>query len=317
MVVTGGLRVLVGALLLSAGVVAPATASADPAYCDRWDQIEVPVPDGVASSGFAAVAGEYAVGNGSYKWASGSAVLIWKGGQLVDRLHFDRNPARADDVNSSGAVILTASLFPAASRWQAGVYTALKGWQGEYRVKAIDINERGDVLGTSEGKPVVWPAGSGEPRLVPGTDASWSALGITDDGTVLAGSSTGVYWLGESGAVRLESDAGVEVRAVSNSYAVGRSGDKIERWDRQGQPSGGFTGATDALDVNSQGHLLGKWDNHTTVGATGVWYDTGYFSHVSSGGLYLGVITDEGDLYGAYYDGRTSTPAHLRCADGV
>ncbi|MEU0884699.1 hypothetical protein ABZ345_39420 [Lentzea sp. NPDC005914] len=248
MVFSGGWRVLLGALVLSASAVAPATASADPVSCDTWTESQLPVPDGVGSSGVVASAGAYAVGNGSYRWVSGAAVLIWKDRQLVDQLSFFRRGAYATDVNSSGVVALTGSTtFPAASRWQAGEYTTLRGWQGEYDVKTIDVNERGDVLGESGGKPVVWPAGSGDAQLVPGTDASWSAIALADDGTVLAASSTGAYWLGESGAVQLSGGADVRVTAARGSYAVGRSGQEIVRWDRQGQALGGFAAAVDVL----------------------------------------------------------------------
>ncbi|RAS61623.1 hypothetical protein C8D87_10966 [Lentzea atacamensis] len=86
-----------------------------------WGRAAWPVPPGV-----------WAVGNGSFRWTSGSAVLVWKDGQLVDQLSFFRNVVHASDVNSSGVVILTGHTFPAASRWQAGVYTTLRGWQGEH-----------------------------------------------------------------------------------------------------------------------------------------------------------------------------------------
>lgn len=313
MVFSGGWRVLVGALVLAAGVVAPVSAVADPVVCDRWTETELPVPDGAAQTGIGGAAGNFAVGNGSFRWADGSTVLVWKGGQLADQLFFNRATVHAMDVNSSGVVILSGRTYSSASRWEAGVFTTLRGWQGEYRVEAIDVNERGDVLGESDGKPVVWPAGSSDAQLVPGTDASWSAIGIADDGTVLAASNTGTYWLTASGPVRLAGDESVEVTAVRGSYAVGRSGSKIVRWDLQGQSSGGFAEAVDALDVNAHGHLLGTWDNHTTTGATGVWSDADRFAPVNSGARF-GFLTDGGDLYGTYVSDPWNTiPVVLRC----
>lgn len=321
MVLSGGWRVFAGALVLSAGVVAPATASADPVFCERWAQSELPVPDGVGTSGVTAVAGEYAVGNGSFRWASGWTVLIWKDRQLVDQLSFFRRGAYATDVNSSGVVALTGSTaFPAASRYQAGQYTTLKGWQGEYDVTAIDVNERGDVLGESGGKPVVWPAGSGDPQLVPGTDASWSAIGLADDGTVLASSATGTYWLGASGPVQLSGGTDVSVSAMNGSYAVGRAGQEIVRWDRQGQVSVALTGAVDALDVNSHGQVLGTVDNNTTVGATAFWPDLDQQPVWVRDNVYsrLGVLTDEGDLYGSSVSGPSeSRSIVLDCEGGA
>ena len=319
MVFTGGWRVLVGALVLSTGVGVPATASADPVFCDSWTESQLPVPDGVGSSGVVSAAGAFTVGNGSFRWVSGSTVLIWKDRQLVDQLSFFRHGAYATDVNSSGVVALTGSTtFPAASRWQAGQYTTLRGWQGEYGVQAIDVNERGDVLGESDGKPVVWPAGSGDARLVPGTDASWSAIAIADDGAVLAGSSTGIYWLGESGPVQLSGGTDVSVTAVRGSYAVGRSGQEFVRWDRQGQASGGFVGMVDALSVNSHGQLLGTVDNGTTTGATAFWPDAETRPVGVDSGARFGVLTDESDLYGTrILDPWNAYPVVLDCVGGV
>ncbi|WP_211294371.1 hypothetical protein, partial [Lentzea kentuckyensis] len=86
MVFSGGWRVFAGALVLSAGVLAPATASADPVVCDTWTESQLPVPDSVGASGVVSAAGSFVVGNGSFRWTSGSTVLIWKDRQLVDQL---------------------------------------------------------------------------------------------------------------------------------------------------------------------------------------------------------------------------------------
>lgn len=319
MVVAGGWRVLVGALVLSAGVVAPATASADPVRCDRWTESDLPVPDGLRSSSVVATAGTFAVGGGAFRSGTGSSILIWKDRQLVEQLSFGKNAPHATDVNSSGVVIINAaSGFSGASRWQAGVHTTLKGWQGEYDVKAIDVNERGDVLGESGGKPVVWPAGSGDAQLVPGTDASWSALGLADDGTVLASSATGAYWLGASGAVQLSGGTDVQVRAMRGAYAVGWSGGQIVRWDRQGQASVPLTGAVDVLSVNSHGQVLGTVDNNTTRGMTAFWADPEQHPAWVGGDAYLGVLSDEGDLYGTYvFDSWNSRAVVLDCEGGA
>lgn len=308
MVFIGGWRVLVGALVLSAGVVAPATASADPVRCDRWTESELPAPDGLRSSSAVAAAGAFTVGGGAFRSGTGSSILIWQDRQLVEQLSFGKHAPHATDVNSSGVVILNAaSGFSGASRWQAGVYMGLKGWQGEYDVRAVDVNERGDVLGESGGKPVVWPAGSADAQLLPGTDASWSAIGLADDGTVLASSATGAYWLGASGPVQLGGGPDVQVRAMRGAYAVGWSGGQIVRWDRQGQGTP-LTGAVDVLTVNSHGQVLGTVDNGTTVGATAFWHEPDQHPVWVSTGSRLGVLTDEGDLYGT----SVSDPWHSR-----
>jgi hypothetical protein len=298
MVLSGGWRVLVGALVLSAGVVVPATASADPVLCDRWTESELPVPEGLSSSSVVATAGTFAVGGGAFRWGTGSSILIWKDRQLVDQLSFGKRAPHAIDVNSSGVVILNAaSGFSGASRWQAGVYTGLKGWQGEYDVKAVDVNERGDVLGESGGRPVLWPAGSGDAQLVPGTDESWSAIGLADDGAILAGTTTGVYWLGASGPVQLSGGTEVQVRAMRGSYAVGWSGPELVRWDRQGQ-SVPLTGAIGVQSVNSHGQVLGAVYNNTTRDVPAVWHDAEQHPAWVNSSAYLAVVSDEGALYG-------------------
>jgi hypothetical protein len=306
MVLSGGWRVLVGALVLAASVATPVAAHAGSAGCESWQESELPVPEAVRGTGVVGAAGAFAVGNGAFKHVDGTAVLIWKGGQLFEQLSFSRNPVFAGDVNSSGAVILTSYLFPAAARYEDGRYTTLQGYRGETRVEALDLNERGDVLGRSEGKPVVWPAGSGAAQLVPGTDASWTPIGIADDGTVLASSADGTYWLGASGAVRLaEAD---EVTAVRGSHAVGRAGAKVSRWDLTGQPSASFADAVEAYDVNSHGHLLGAAN-----GSTDVWLDADRHAGVSSSARF-GSLTDDGDVYGTrVLDEWNSYPVLFKC----
>ncbi|MEV6242053.1 hypothetical protein [Lentzea sp. NPDC051838] len=315
MAISGGWRVLVGALVLSASVVAPATASADPVTCARWTESDLPGVEGLRTSNVSDAAGSYVVGNGVFRWGTGSSILIWKDRQLVDELSFGKHGPHASDVNSSGVVLVNAAAgFSGASRWQAGVYTGLKGWQGEYDVKAVDINERGDVLGESGGKPVLWPAGSDEAQLVPGTDESWSAIGLADDGTILAATTTGVYWLGGAEPVQLSGGTDVQVKAMRNSYAVGWSGQGIVRWDRQGQVSPVYTGAMEVQSVNSHGQMVGVFNNQTTVGMPAVWYDPEQYPVSAGTSSWLSVIADDGTLYGSYaYDSWSSRAVVLDC----
>ena len=313
MVLTGGWRVFVGALVLSAGVVAPATASADPAAdpvaaCRSWEYVELPVPPAVRSHGVVSAAGSFAVGTGSFWSMSGSTALVWKDGQLVDQLSSFRNPSWAQDVNSSGVVILTAQLFPAAARWRAGVPDSVQGLQGlpgEYRVEALDINERGDVLGRSDGKPVVWLANSAVPQRVPGTDASWMPVGVADDGSVLASSGGVAHWIRPSGDVVPLGSA--EVKAVRGNNAVGVAESKVVRWDVSGAVSEPYAFAAEVLAVNSHGHLLGK----TTWGDTELWADPSG-SRPTPGVPAYPSLTDEGDIYGT----AGTSPLLLDCAGG-
>ncbi len=306
MAMTGGWRVLVGALLLSAGAVVPATASADEvSACGSWEFVELPVPPAVQSGGVVSGAGSFAVGNGSFRSMDGTTVLVWKDGQLADQLSFFRNGVVAHDVNSSGVVVLSAHTFPAASRWQGGVFESLQGLPGEHRVEALDVNERGDVLGRSDGKPVVWPAGSAVPQRVAGTDAGWTPVGVADDGSVLVSSASGAQWVRPSGVVPL---GDVQVRAVRGSYAVGIADSEVVRWDLSGAVSEPFGFAADAVAVNSRGHVLGK----SLWGGTELWESPGRSVPVP-GGAPVVSVTDEGDLYGSTGSG----PLLLDCAGGA
>ena len=308
MVLTGGWRVFAGALLLSAGAVAPATASADPGVCRSWNVVELPVPPAVRSGGVAAAAGSFAVGNGSFWQLDGSTVLVWKDGKQAKQLVFNRTVVWAYDVNSSGVVLLSSPFTKAASRWHDDTYQGLQGLPGEYEVQAVDMNERGDVLGSSRGKPVVWPAGSAVPHQVPGTDETWTPVGIADDGSVLATSAAGAHWIRSSGVVSL-GDA--QVRAVRGDYAVGVVDSKVVRWDVSGNVSGAFGFAAEALAVNAHGHVLGR----ATWGEVELWEDPDHSVPVPVNSSYVSV-TDEGDLYGTLGT-ELSTPLLLDCAGGA
>jgi hypothetical protein len=319
MVLSGGWRVLVGALVLSAGVVAPATASADPVACRSWDTVELPVPPAVKFEGVAAAAGSYAVGNGSFWSMYGSTVLLWKDGQQVKQLSFFRGVVGAADVNSSGTVLLNSTFHKGASRWQDGegdgVYQGLQGLPGEYEVQGLHLNERGDVLGTSDGKPVVWPAGSATPQRVPGTDASWTLIGLADDGSVLASSASGTYWIGASGPVLL--GAAVQASAVGGSYAVGiadagTEDAKAVRWNTSGEITAGYPYFASPVAVNSRGHVLSQ--NYAGIL---VWFDpdTGVDVHPSAGPSHLS-FTDGDDVYNTVGDETYRTPILFDCVAG-
>jgi len=320
MVFTGGWRVLVGALILSAGVVAPATASADPVSCRSWNTVELQVPPSVRFGGVAAAAGSYAVGNGSYWSMYGSSVLLWKDGQQVRNLGFFRSVVAAVDVNSSGVVLLSSSFSQAASRWHddgssEGGYEGLQGLPGEYQVQAVALNERGDVLGTSKGKPVVWPAGSATPRRVPGTDESWTPVGLADDGSVLASSASGKYWIGASGAVPLGATA--EVRAVRGSHAVGTIGAgtddaQVVRWNTAGEITASYRYFVSPVAVNTRGHVLSDEPSEVSV-----WFDAETSADVNrSPGSHWISLTDGDDVYGTTGDETYRNPIMFDCVGG-
>jgi hypothetical protein len=321
MIFSGGWRVLVGALVLSAGVVAPATASADPFPCRSWDTVELPVPPAVKFGGVAAAAGSYAVGNGSFWSMYGSTVLLWKDGQEVKQLSFFRSVVGATGVNSSGTVLLNSWFSKAASRWHDdgsadGVYQGLQGLPGEYEVQGLYLNERGDALGTSKGKPVVWPAGSATPQRVPGTDESWTLTGIADDGSVLATNSSGKYWIGASGAISLGATA--EVTAAGSTYAVGTADAGTEdaravRWNTSGEITASYPYFAAPVAVNSRGHVLSQ--NYAGIL---VWFDpdSGLEVNHSTGPNHLS-FTDGDDVYGTWGDETYRTPLMFDCAGGA
>ncbi|WP_157985224.1 hypothetical protein [Lentzea terrae] len=317
MVLSGGWRVFVGALVLSAGVVAPATASADPAACTTWNQVELPVPPAVKFGHVTAASGSFAVGNGSFWSMYGSTILIWKDGQEFDQLAvFRGGPIWAHDVNSSGVVLVTSP--SSASRWQqAGGYEPLRGLSGEYQVKAVDLNERGDVLGLSAGLPVLWPAGSSTPQRVPGLDESWTVRGLADDGSVLASNSSGTYWIGASGAVPLGATA--EVRAVRGAHAVGTldagtEDAKAVRWNTSGEITATYPYFVTPAAVNTRGHVLSQdsW-------GMSVWFDAESGREVlNSSGANYAALTDDDDIYTSWGGGSDrGTPLLLDCANGT
>ncbi|KJK45467.1 hypothetical protein UK23_26115 [Lentzea aerocolonigenes] len=309
-----------GALVLSTGVVVPATASADPLACRSWDTVELPVPPAVKFGGVAAAAGSYAVGNGSFFSMYGSTVLLWKDGQEVKQLSFFRSIVGATDVNSSGTVLLNSAFSKAASRWHDdgspdGVYESLRGLAGEYEVQGLHLNERGDVLGTSKGEPVVWPAGSPTPQRVPGTDGSWTPLGLADDGSVLASSSGGKYWIGASGVISL--GAAAEVTAVNGLHAVGTADAGTEdaravRWNTSGEITATYPYFASPVAVNSRGHMLSQ--NYAGIL---VWFDpdSGFEVNHATGPNHPS-LTDADDVYLTTGDETYRTPILFDCVGG-
>lgn len=76
-----------------------------------------------------------------------------------------------------------------------GQFTRLQSLPGTYATYAWDINNRGDIVGTSNGGvPVVWKAGSTVPTVLPVPAGRYprSVARINDSGDII-GTATGVY----------------------------------------------------------------------------------------------------------------------------
>ncbi len=309
--ITGGWRLVLGAALLSAGLVAPVTAHADSNTCGDRVETELPVPPDVLLSSVTGAAGSWAVGNG-YDRAVEKVMLVWHDGVLVVRHQFESNRFHATAVNASGVVVgFTANT---GFRWQDGKFTTLDRWPGTAGAGAMKVNARGDVLGLSDNTDVVWPAESSTPVQIPGTDdgTTWYASDIDDDGSVVAvqyvqGTFVG-YRLTATQRVRLAGTT-TNPRAARRGHVVGIADGKVVRWNRLGAVVGTYGEAEDVTDITSSGVMLGR-----TSAEPAVWSTFGQ-PDWRAGDRNLTAITEEGDLYGTVSAQSGTRAIKLSCAN--
>jgi probable HAF family extracellular repeat protein len=158
--------------------------------------------------------------------------------------------ANAAGINDAGDLVGTltdATTFRThAFVHRGGVYTRLTPLPGPYGTDAIDINNRGDVLGTSNGgNCVVWPAGSTTPVQLPMAGRYVHRVRrINDNGDVI-------------GAV-----SGAPGTGVFYSAALWRNGQFIDL----GAWPGGIESY--AYGINSQGTIVGV--SNVPVGVYGL-----------------------------------------------
>ncbi len=200
---------------------------------------------------------------------------VWKDGTLFD---LGGTYSQAVGINASGTVALNFNdgTRPHAATWRNGVMTILPGLPvpSPYPVDAVTaINNRGTVIGYSNGKPVIWENGA--------------VRSISVDGS-------------ESGTLHFLNDAG---EAVINVYLNGRSRWYLLRGDRQVEitwPSDAFGIQVQAL--NARGQVAGI--AITSSGVHGFLWDNGNVTDLGDLGLtwYTSVwpraMNDRGEITG-------------------
>ncbi|MBP2472142.1 hypothetical protein JOF53_001014 [Crossiella equi] len=245
-----------------AAPVAPA-----PAACS-WQVEKLPVPAGMAP-GNVRVAGVDAQGNtaGSYgmvgspdkllRWsASGVEVVGGPGGKSF----------LAYAQNASGVV--AGASYDSATGWSAYTHTPGKGFRqltppaGLTNPRAVDVNDRGDVLGEVENgrhpAAVVWRADGSTEVIAPTGAVFINPIALTNDGAVLVGRSfhLGVWRDGQLTKMPVPSFM-VNARDLTKDGVLGHNLDLNNSW--LWNPA---TGTTESFD----GEVFQANDNGTAVG---------------------------------------------------
>lgn len=178
-------------------------------------------------------------------------VVTWKAGVIHRDLGLPpgAREAQGAGINDRGDVV--GSLTDAqtgrieAFVHQDGQFTRLQSLPGQYASYAWDINNHGDIVGTSNGGvPVIWKSGSTVPTVLPIPAGRYprSVARINDNGDIV-GTATGLY-------------------PVSNSAVLWRNGEFI---DLGVLPTGS---EAYAYDINNDGVIVGT----STTGSPYGWH---------------------------------------------
>lgn len=176
-------------------------------------------------------------------------VVTWKAGAIHRDLGLPPGALEAQGagINDRGDVV--GNLTDATTgRIEAflhrdGQFTRLQSLPGQYATYAWDINNHGDIVGTSNGGyPVIWKAGSTTPTLLPVPAGRYprSVARINDNGDII-GTTTGIY-------------------PVFNSAVMWRNGEFI---DLGVLPTGS---EAYAYDINNAGVVVGTSTTGTPYG---------------------------------------------------
>ena len=153
-----------------------------------------PLPTGTAKS--VAVNGGDPAGTYLVGWTEPVAggkhdVLVWRDGELIDRVEQSRAMPVMQDINSAGlAVGAIDGYAPTPYYYRDGKVRELRG-AGE----AIAVNEAGTIAGywekAARSWPQRWSSYRAEPELMPVVEDAWNghAKDIDENGTVLVGLS--------------------------------------------------------------------------------------------------------------------------------
>lgn len=328
--ITGGWRLALGAAILSACAVVPATAHAD-AEC-TWSETVLPQPQGLTVTDVSSSdpAARWLVGTS--EWSGPRTAVVWHDGAVSRTLPF-ADTSTATDVNDDGIVTTrswtSGKAFKHFPDGRSEELPALPGASVTYPEK---INSAGDVVGRSGGKYVasivVWRAH--RPDIVEtlplsGNALIWNVAGIDDDGHVVAygytdGDGIEAYvWDRDHTRVQLQPLPGHRSawpHTIRNGRVIGQSavdsgsdGTLVE-WDLTGRIVRTFGVTGNALSVNSAGHVLGYFGT-----GTGVWRAADDFRTLPDG-TRPSVLSEDGEVSGMRYDSeqQRSVPIHLRCA---
>ncbi|MFG2038059.1 hypothetical protein [Dactylosporangium sp. NPDC048998] len=167
-------------------------------------------------------------------------VLLWDRGryQVVDLPGQDQTLV---DVNSAGTAVgwTRRKADAVAVVFEDGRVRDLPGTAGS-DAKAYAINDRGQIVGSIQGRPVVWATPHSQPtRLaLPGSGYGGEARGIDEDGTVVGtllhnGAAAISVWSPDGKATNLLSTPVIDGKAVTvalgirEGWVIGRVGDEL------------------------------------------------------------------------------------------
>lgn len=90
--------------------------------------------------------------------------FLWRNGSMVDLGTLGGVFSSANDVNNQGVIVGVSStpgeMLNRAVVWSQGIITELPPLNGAVYSEAVAINERGEIVGSSGGVPVLWTGGS-------------------------------------------------------------------------------------------------------------------------------------------------------------
>ncbi|GAA3449912.1 hypothetical protein [Dactylosporangium matsuzakiense] len=205
------------------------------------ESLEVP-PDfpGDAQVMGADPTGRYAIGMVGIHEAQ--IAVLWDGGRVVK---LGPGTGEPTDVNSAGTVVGRRLRFGDGTEhawvYRDGTVRQLAGVEAF----ATGINDRGQIVGVSGGRPVTWASPDAEPVALPipaGYELAHLAEvgGIDEDGTVVGtlvnrdDHEVAVAWSPGGPARELAAPAGRPMYgadAIRNGWVIGRSGNSLVRWN--------------------------------------------------------------------------------------